>query len=145
MGSVFTFHHVALSVSDIERSAAFYSHFGFEQVRVWEADDSSLRIVHLKNGAALLELFGYRDYEALPEAAKNLDSDLRVVGTKHFGLHVQDIHAVYDRLRNEGIPIESELRMGRTGIEYFFMKDPDGILFELVEETGNFEEWHKKD
>lgn len=56
-------------------------------------------------------------------------------------MHVRDIHSVYERLRDEGVVIKSDLRMGRTGIEYFFIEDPDGILVEVVEETGDFDEW----
>src|ERR1700748_2575429 len=55
-------HHIALSVSNRENSAAFYALLGFEPFYLLEAEDGSLTITHLKNGGIILELFCYRQY-----------------------------------------------------------------------------------
>jgi catechol 2,3-dioxygenase-like lactoylglutathione lyase family enzyme len=56
---VFGVHHFTLSVSDVDRSVAFYGTFGFRVALRWEAPDESLSIVHLTLDGFVLELFGY--------------------------------------------------------------------------------------
>lgn len=135
---MFAFHHIALSVSDEERSRIFYEMFDFKPIRRWAAEDGSLSILHLKNDNAVLELFCYRAAQSLPPSSQSLKSDLPIIGTKHFGMNVENIREVYERLRSNGVQMASEVTMGRTGIEYFFVRDPDGILFEVVHESGGY-------
>ena len=135
---MFSFHHVALSVSDIKVSCTFYNLLGFKQVHEWEADDKSLKIVHLKNAAAFIELFCYSSPEALPAVHKDLDSDLKVIGTKHFGLKVNSLQEARKLLTEHGVEMHTEIKNGRTEVDYFFVKDPDGILVEVVEDNRGY-------
>lgn len=130
----FEFHHVAISVADIRASSEFYAGFGFRQVASWVAEDESLRIVHLKLGEALLELFCYREPMPLAEDSKFLDRDLRILGCKHFGLRVASIADAVENIRRAGYKPLAEVRVGRTGIQYCFYQDPDGIFVELVQD-----------
>jgi len=89
---MFSFHHVALSVSDLEESVAFYALLGFKPVFRWQAEDASLAIVHLKQGEALLELFCFSECTAPPDSSKQLATDLPRIGIKHFGVYHWILH-----------------------------------------------------
>ncbi len=128
------FHHIALSVSDLERSITFYEALGFQAVMHWQAEDHSLRIAHLKIGDMLLELFCYTQFNTAPTSSATLNSDLPRLGTKHFGLRCSDIYAMKAKLEHQGLGQNIEITHGRTGIDYFFLKDPDGIFVEIVQD-----------
>jgi len=134
---MFSFHHVALSVSDLEKSVAFYALLGFKLVFRWQAEDASLAIVHLKQGEALLELFCFSNNVTAPESSKQLATDLPRIGIKHFGVRVADIQLAKEHMTSLGLADDIEIVKGRTGIEYFFLADPDGILVEVVQDNRN--------
>ncbi|MFQ5345761.1 MAG: VOC family protein [Mariprofundus sp.] len=134
---MFSFHHVALSVSDLEASVAFYDLLGFRPVFRWRAEDESLAIVHLKQGEALLELFCFSSHVAAPESSKQLATDLPRIGIKHFGVRVADVQLAKERMDSLGLAEGIKIVHGRTGIDYFFLADPDGILVEVVEDNRN--------
>lgn len=129
-----TFHHVALSVREISTSTEFYGAFGFKVLRSWVSEDGTLAIAHLLLDTSVLELFCFRNNVAIPATATSLESDLPVIGTKHFGLRVEDVEAFAEALRGRGVEALEPPKLGRTGIKYFFVRDPDGILVELVED-----------
>lgn len=132
---MYSLHHVALSVSDRDKSVAFYKQLGFKEVFLWEAEDKSLGITHLKNDTCILELFCYRDYKPAPDTIHATATDLPIIGTKHVGLGVDSIEAAREDLAAKGIvDKEIEIRQGRTGPRFFFVKDPDGILVEIMED-----------
>ena len=131
---MFSFHHVSLSVQNLETSIEFYSTFGFEPVYDWQAEDKKVAIVHLKMGETLLELFCFADAVDAPESSRQLATDLPRIGIKHFGVRVADIHGALDHLRQLGLADDVEVVKGKTGIDYFFIKDPSGILVEIVQD-----------
>ena len=131
---MFSLHHVALSVSDLDASIAFYSTLDFKPVYRWHAEDETLKIAHLKLGEFLLELFCFNNPSAAPDSSKELASDLPRIGIKHFGLRVADIHAALAQLQVQGLADGVQVLKGRTGIDYLFINDPDGILLEIVQD-----------
>jgi glyoxylase I family protein len=131
---MFSLHHVALSVSDLDASIAFYATLDFKPVYRWQAEDGKLTIVHLKQGGFLLELFCFDNPTAAPASSQELVSDLPRIGIKHFGMRVADIHAALTQLQAQGLADGIRVVHGRTGIDYFFIKDPDGILLEIVQD-----------
>lgn len=132
---MFTLHHVALSVTRLDASIAFYTTLNFEVVYRWQADDKMLSIVHLKQGELMLELFCFEHNSAAPLTSKELATDLPRIGIKHFGLRVVDIQDALQQLQNQELAEQGlKVTHGRTGIDYFFIKDPDGILIEIVQD-----------
>ncbi|MFH0753805.1 MAG: VOC family protein [Candidatus Omnitrophota bacterium] len=126
--------HIALSVSDLKRSAVFYRrHFGLRHVKTYAYPDKGFTIMLLKNGDITLELFEFKKQKALPEYRKTLLKDLLTLGVKHFSVEVSNITAVYRKFRNAGISLASELCRFDSGARYFFIQDPDGILVEIME------------
>jgi glyoxylase I family protein len=131
---MFNFHHVSLSVTDLDRSMEFYSGFGFKKVLQWESDDNALSIAHLKLKESILELFCFADPRPAPESMKKLATDLPVIGIRHFGIQVDSLRKAKDFIIQNGYAEEIEINKGKTGIDYFFIKDPDGIFVELVQD-----------
>jgi catechol 2,3-dioxygenase-like lactoylglutathione lyase family enzyme len=129
----FTFHHAALSVRDLSASMAFYGHLGFAEVYRYDAPDKSVVIVHMALAGAILELFCFSDAE-MPSHQTTMGNDLSTVGIKHIGLRVESIRATRDALRTAGLVKDPEIKLGRTGIEYFFLQDPDGLWVEVVQD-----------
>lgn len=128
----FNINHVTISVKDIEKSTEFYKKFGFTEYKDYSDESVHIKTLKLKN--MVLEMFCYREFENMPEHAKNLGLDLKTIGTKHFGLGVKSVEEARKFLLSNGI-IQDEIKInkGRLGKSYFFMKDPDGILVEIIE------------
>lgn len=130
----FNINHVTISVKNIEKSTEFYKKFGFKEFKNWKADDESIKIDMLKLNKVALEIFCYKKYTELPQTANSTATDLPVIGTKHFALGVKDIEQAKEFVIKNEIVSDIEIRVGRLGKPYFFIKDPDGILVEIIEE-----------
>lgn len=130
---MFSFNHVSISVLDLEKTLKFYELFGFKKCK--EYHDENIDIVMIKLENVMIEIFHYYDNGDMPEHAKSLKTDLRVIGNKHFALGVKDINEakkfVEDKNLNDS---DIVINSGRLGKPYFFIKDPNGILMEIIEE-----------
>lgn len=131
---MFGFHHTSISVTDVDRSQDFYGKFGFREVHRWISDDGTLQIRHLSLNGYLLELFAYEDPRDDPDTRAGVGGNLDEVGVKHFALSVPLLEDAWDALSEAGIVAEADPQMGRTGIRFFFVRDPDGIWVEIVED-----------
>lgn len=129
---MFNVNHVTISVSNMEKSIKFYHKFGFIDFKNYK--DENVEITLLKLNEMILEIFSYRQYEQLPEHSKNLLKDLKTLGTKHFALGVESVEKAKEYLLENGlIDNNIDICKGRLGKKYFFIKDPDGILIEIIE------------
>jgi len=136
---MFSPHHVAISVSDLDRSKCFYEQFGFDEVMRWQAEDGSLTIAQMRLDGLLLEMFCYASAKAGSVGERTLESDLKQIGIKHFGLRVDDIERIRQSLIETGLIDESTtVTRGRTGIDYLFLCDPDGLFIEIVQDNRSF-------
>ena len=135
-------HHVALSTPDLERLVTFYRDvIGFEVIEEFswdkgfkEADqvtgleNSAAKAVMLKGGDFHLELFEFRNPEPKP-----FDPDRSVCdyGLTHFSFEVNDVAAVYQRLKAAGMRFNcSPKKLGDLGTATYG-RDPDGNVIEL--------------
>jgi glyoxylase I family protein len=131
----FTAHHVAISVADLEASLAFYGRFGYRLVVEWTDPGGDLRIIHLQlTGGHILEVFAYRDARPVDGTPPSVGNDLEVIGVKHLAVQVSDLAECHQRIAGELPTRTTPIRHGRTGIDYFFVADPDGYWVEVVED-----------
>ena len=130
---MFNINHVAITVTDIERSIEFYKKFGFQEFKSWKAEDDSIKINMLRLYNTVLEIFCYKEYKELPETAKTTATDLPILGTKHFALGVDSIEKAKEFVMQNNICKTIDIKTGRLGKQYFFINDPDGILVEIIE------------
>lgn len=130
----FAIHHAAISVLDMTESLAFYEQFGFTTKLHWKDPEGRLEIAHLKLADTFLEIFCHREQTPAPETAAALATDLPRIGVKHFALQVASIEEAKDFVESRGIAAGVDVQEGRTGVRYFFIKDPSGILVEFVED-----------
>ena len=136
-------HHTAISTGDLERSLGFYRDLlGFEAVLDWSwprgtetmdathrLEDTSGRVVLLRAGNAMLELFEY----ASP-APRRADPGRRLCdhGITHLCLDVDDLDAEYQRLRGAGVEFHAE-PVDYGTVKCTYAQDPDGNVIELQE------------
>jgi len=108
-------NHVALTVSDRERSAAFYGRYFNLTERVH--DDEHLLILSSADGSLL----------ALSEGAP----PAQLPRTNHFGFQLaaaSEVRAARERLRRDGVPETEWQKSGPVRVQ---VADPDGYRVEL--------------
>lgn len=136
--------HVGLSVSDLDRSIAFYRDLlDLELLRVIECGEGSrlaevvalpgcvARIAHLQSPKGMLELFEYvrPRGEPIPRGRRR-QADL---GHIHAGFSSDDVRGDYARLRSQGVEFLSEPVEFRPGVWIVYFYGPDGEVGELRE------------
>lgn len=124
-----TFHHVALTVSDVGRSIEFYEKFGFKIAQT--PNGTKHGIYRLKLDGMILELFA--DPEAVGDVTDEFAGDLKQIGLKHFGFRTDDVERTIVELKKNGLEPASEIMKGRTVPKYCFFRDPDGNWVEVLQ------------
>lgn len=137
---------VAITVADVERSAAFFTDvLAFE--RIGDADvmaraldgsaGSQGRAVRLRLGHEQIALVGFPSAEGRPVPADSRSNDLWF---QHLAIVVSDMAAAHARLVAHGVrPVSSApqtLPLSNTaaaGITAFYFHDPDGHTLELIQ------------
>lgn len=132
--------HTALSVSDLDRSLAFYRDLlGMNVVFEVDFSDETLgivngltgckaRVAHLALGDSVLELFEYREPEGRPLARERRQCD---TGFIHIGFRVTGIHEHYQRMKQAGVRFFSEPLEVRPGTSIVYFQGPDGEVCEM--------------
>lgn len=144
-------HHFNFTVSDVDRSVAFYrENFGCTVLFDWVSDADYLSQIVGHAGAKLrlcflklpgtdvrLELIQYLEPAG---AARELPTN--VPGAAHICFDVKDIHVAYREMRARGVrfkspPVEitSVANKGAWGV---YLTDPDGITLELRQPPGDW-------
>ena len=120
-------HHVAIIVSDYQKSREFYvDKLGFEVVREnyrparddWKLD--------LRLGDCELEIFGMKNRPPRPTTPE-------ACGLRHLAFNVEEIEPVIEWLNSMGIETEPVRMDEFTNKKMTFFKDPDGLPLELHE------------
>jgi catechol 2,3-dioxygenase-like lactoylglutathione lyase family enzyme len=118
--------HIALFVSDIEKSRAFYKDFlGYGEPFMLNKPDGSLSLTFIKiNERQYIELF-----PGLEPGADRLN---------HISIETDDAEGMRAYLASKGVKVPDKVGKGRIGNSNFNIKDPDGHTVEIVqyEPTG---------
>lgn len=120
-------HHVAIIVSDYQKSREFYvDKLGFEVIREnYRAEREDYKL-DLKLGTAELEIFGVVNAPKRPSYPE-------ACGLRHLAFKVEQIESVIEELRLKGIETEPIRIDTFTGKKMTFFFDPDGLPLELHE------------
>jgi catechol 2,3-dioxygenase-like lactoylglutathione lyase family enzyme len=137
-------HHFALSVSDADRSTAFYRDFGLEVVSDREVEGgyveeitgvpgASIRLVHLSGYGHNLELLEYRRPRGEQQVPR-----LQDVGSAHVCFLTDDLDGEVERLRARNVGFRSSAPVRTTsgpnrGGRGIYAEDPDGNAVEIVQ------------
>ena len=137
-----SFSHVGLTVRDFNTTVRFYWEvFGCPLVGVSEtppdrirsffgvdAPAPTLKIGWIRvPGGGVLEIFEFQPQ--LPAA----DVPWNRVGLTHFSLDVRNLQKWYDRLVEKGVEVVTKPERSPRGHSFFFAKDCDGNLIELMD------------
>ena len=122
-----TIHHIAIIVSDYEKSRDFYvNKLGFEVIRENYRPDRNDYKLDLKLGNSELEIFsgnGNPPRPSYPEAC----------GLRHLAFKVENMDETVKELQSLGIEVEDIRRDTFTDKLMTFFHDPDGLPLELHE------------
>ncbi len=128
-----SFHHVALIVSDYQRSRNFYTQIlGFKvEAENYRAERDSYKLDLVGPNGMRLELFSFPTPPARlsrPEAC----------GLRHLAFRVEALDQAVAHLAEFGIACEPIRADEYTGKRFTFFSDPDGLPLELYEERSRF-------
>ena len=150
-------HHVGISVSDLDRSIAFWKKlFGFELDFKTEIPPS--RPASLSSDA-VISVWNFsksRGSSPVPEDRLAPNTDLRVQGTKHLCFSVEDVQKAAEKLHANGVKLvgimrghgspmalEEDPRLDAEGHKKpamaIFFHAPDGVLVEVLR-RGDFKD-----
>lgn len=120
-------HHVAIIVSDYQKSKEFYVDLlGFEVIRENYRPERNDHKLDLKFGNSELEIF------AMPNNPKRV-SNPEACGLRHLAFKVDAIEEVIAELAAKGIACEPIRIDDYTNEKMTFFFDPDGLPLELHE------------
>jgi glyoxylase I family protein len=120
-------HHVAIIVSDYQKSREFYvDKLGFEVIRENYRKERGDYKLDLKLGQAELEIFGIANAPKRPSYPE-------ACGLRHLAFKVEKIETVIDELHSKGIETEPVRVDTFTGKKMTFFFDPDELPLELHE------------
>ena len=144
MPVVNTIHHTAFTVSNLERSIAFYRDLlgmevlwdsvqagvpfrGPECDKITGCPGTEQHLVYLGLGEGILELVEYTPAGRLLKDHRASD-----VGASHLCLKTDDIHALYEKLLENHVQVHCPPQ-NRGALSVFYFRDPDGIILEAIE------------
>ncbi len=139
--------HVGLTVSNFEKAVKWYSTmFGFKLISeqtlseaeveqlypLYKLHNTSIRLGFLRAPkGGILEIFEFNTLSPSSHVIWNKP------GCTHFTLDVKNISNWYKNLRAKGVFFFMEPQQ-TDGIDWVFLKDPDGNLIELIDLKINY-------
>jgi lactoylglutathione lyase len=127
--------HWALKVADLERSLAFYRDtLQFTEMMRLHKDNGDVWLVYLRiTDTQFVELF--------PGGVGTHAPAFDMTAMNHICLQVESVDAAADALRNLGVRLTTEPKLGADGNCQAWFEDPDGNRIELMQMlAGNMQE-----
>ena len=126
-------NHVAIAVSDIDETLAFYRDvFGAGETEVEDIEDQAVRAALVRVGGSQLELI----QPTGPEGGVARFIERRGEGVHHIAFEVEDLQGSLDALAEHGVSlIDTAPREGLSGmIGFIHPRSTRGVLIELVDQ-----------
>ena len=135
--------HVGVSVKNIEKAIAFYRDVvGMEKVMDREFDvpiarligieGAKTRIVHMKLGDSVIELFDYKHPKGRDPRDDQNQSDYGLI---HIGLMVENFEETYQNLKSKGVSFLGEPVEIRQGVFVAYFRGAESEVCEMREIT----------
>lgn len=143
-------YHVGLTVSDMDRSIAFYRDVlglefqgeifmsGEETDRMFGKKDCQARVAYL-NGSKNVETPPVELIQFVKNETRHVQPDLFATSISEVCFYTDDIDAVYENLLAHQVVCLSEPQFfdftaqGFGKSKAFYFKDPDGIILEMMQ------------
>ena len=136
-------YHVGLTISDLDRSIAFYRDavgmaLEYRSAVASEAFDKLIAIDGIRIDFAYLTLGDFRLQliEYVNGGGEKLGLGHNKVGNPHISLWVDDVEGQYARLHALGVDITSEILTQESAdicARTFYFADPDGVQIEFCQ------------
>jgi catechol 2,3-dioxygenase-like lactoylglutathione lyase family enzyme len=135
-------HHTGLTVSDLDRSVAFYTtYFGLREIarnelrgRMISAqvdlEGVVIDVAMLAGPNTLLELLCYRSPPGVPTVPRACDP-----GSAHVCMVVEDLDATYAAMEAAGESLHARPASLGAGTKMVYVRDPDGVFVEVIQPT----------
>lgn len=119
--------HVAIKVTDLDRSLDFYrDRLGFPEMLRLKHDNGETWLVYLRiTDDQYLEIFPGAENDRAPGWDAN--------GVNHLCFTIEDLDGTTERIKATGIALTSEIKPGLDGNRQAWIEDPDGNRIELME------------
>jgi len=119
--------HVAIKVTDVDRSLDFYvDKLGFPEMLRLHEEDGSLWLIYLRiTDEQYLEVFPGAENDRAPGWNAN--------GVNHLCLTVSNLEEVTELMQARGIKLLMPIKSGADGNRQAWIEDPDGNRIELME------------
>jgi catechol 2,3-dioxygenase-like lactoylglutathione lyase family enzyme len=124
----FKHEHTHITTPDPDKLIEFYTKAMGARV-IKEMESAGLRLIDVDLGGLLLRI----------SSATGADKDwtgLRY-GLHHLGLEVDNIDEFMAKLKASGAEVVTAPFQPGPGVKAAFVKDPDGVLFEIIEKSGS--------
>ncbi len=121
-------HHIAIIVSDYEKSKEFYtSVLDLEVIKeTYRAERKSYKLDLALDGEYIIELFSFANP---PKRVTNPEA----AGLRHLAFEVDDVNSVVEKLRLRNV-IAEKIRIDEiTGKKFTFIFDPDKLPIEFYQ------------
>jgi len=124
----FKHEHTHITTPEPEKLIEFYTRVMGATVTK-EMESASGRLVDIDLGGIPVRISG----------ATGADSNWKGLryGLHHLGLEVDNMDEFVANLKANGVEIVVEPRQAQPGVRSAFVKGPDGVLFELLERSGD--------
>jgi catechol 2,3-dioxygenase-like lactoylglutathione lyase family enzyme len=138
------FNHTSFTVADMQKSVKFWTEMlGYETASIgpragkWQeevtgVEGASLMVAHLYGHGHHIEFIQY-----LGGAARGTAPTPALVGAAHVCLETDDIERTWDELIRAGATAQGRIALvttgAVTGVKAGYIRDPNGILIELVQ------------
>ena len=127
MRGITGYAHVAIKVSDLQRSLDFYvNKLGFAEMMRLHKDDGNVWLVYLRiTDDQYLEVF--------PDAETDRAPGWNANGMNHMCLAIDDIKSFVAEVEAAGIALLMPLKLAVDGNWQAWIEDPDGNRIELMQ------------